>query len=81
MRCESETAGSPSVRNGAQTRDNTRKNCAFNYESPALTAELQARLSWVKISINGIRNIRLIELRSANAAWEIHPAMVLHVVE
>ena len=32
-----------------------------DYESPALTAELQARFSWVRISTNGITNIRLIE--------------------
>ena len=39
-----------------------------DYESPALTAELQARFSWVKISTNGIRNIRLIEWTWARTA-------------
>jgi hypothetical protein len=38
-------ADTPSVRNGAQRSENTRKNSVLNYESPALTAELQARIS------------------------------------
>jgi hypothetical protein len=33
------------MRNGAQRGENTRKNSVLNYESPALTAELQARIS------------------------------------
>jgi hypothetical protein len=41
-RRESEMAETPSVRNGAQADENPRKNSFFNYESPALTAELQA---------------------------------------
>jgi hypothetical protein len=32
----------PSVRNGAQAGEKLRKNSLLNYESPALTAELQA---------------------------------------
>jgi hypothetical protein len=32
----------PSICNGAQRGENTRKNSFLNYESPALTAELQA---------------------------------------
>ena len=35
--------GTPSVRNTVQRRENKRKNSFLNYESPALTAELQAR--------------------------------------
>ena len=34
----------PSVGNGVQRSENTRKNSFLNYESPALTAELQARI-------------------------------------
>jgi hypothetical protein len=45
-RCESEIARTPSVRNSAQTAENARKNSVLNYESPALTAELQARISY-----------------------------------
>ena len=33
----------PNVRNVAQVSENPRKNSFLNYESPALTAELQAR--------------------------------------
>jgi hypothetical protein len=33
----------PSVRNGAQADENERKKPLLNYESPAPTAELQAR--------------------------------------
>ena len=36
-------AEAPSFREALQRRENTRKNCFLNYESPALTAELQAR--------------------------------------
>jgi hypothetical protein len=36
-------AETPSVRNTAQRSENMRKNSFLNYESPALTAELQAR--------------------------------------
>src|SRR5436190_13117047 len=32
----------PSVRDGVQRREKTRKNSFLNHESPALTAELQA---------------------------------------
>jgi hypothetical protein len=35
-------AETPSVRNAAQASENPRKNSLLNYESPALTAELQA---------------------------------------
>jgi hypothetical protein len=35
-------AKAPSVREAAQRSGNTRKNSFLNYESPALTAELQA---------------------------------------
>src|ERR1043166_2626275 len=35
-------AETPSVSNGAQHCENERKNSVLNYESPALTAELQA---------------------------------------
>jgi hypothetical protein len=44
MRGESETSQTPSVRNGAQAGENGRKISFLSYESPALTAELQARL-------------------------------------
>jgi hypothetical protein len=37
------TAETPSVSDTAQRSENTRKNSFLNYESPALTAELQAR--------------------------------------
>jgi len=40
-RRESESAGLPSVRNAVQCGENTRKNSFLNYESPALTTELQ----------------------------------------
>ena len=33
----------PSVSNGVQRSEKKRKNSFLNYESPALTAELQAR--------------------------------------
>ena len=36
---------SPSVSNGVQRGENLRKLVSLNYESPALTAELQARIS------------------------------------
>jgi hypothetical protein len=35
----------PSVRNSAQADENERKNSLLDYESPTLTAELQARIS------------------------------------
>jgi hypothetical protein len=35
----------PSVRNTAKAGENPCKNSLLNYESPALTAELQARIS------------------------------------
>src|SRR5262245_45868859 len=38
-----ETAETPSVGNGTQANENVRKNSFLNYESPALTAELQAQ--------------------------------------
>jgi hypothetical protein len=47
MRRESEMAEIPSVRKGAQASKNPRKNSLLNYESPALTAELQAHLPTV----------------------------------
>ena len=34
----------PSVGKDAQSSENARKNSFLNYESPALTAELQARI-------------------------------------
>jgi phosphosulfolactate phosphohydrolase-like enzyme len=40
---ESEMTETPSVRNAAQAGEKGRKNSFFNYESPALTAELQSR--------------------------------------
>ena len=44
----------PSVRNGAQRSENSRKKSFSNYESPALTAELQARFACaLKHSISG----------------------------
>jgi hypothetical protein len=49
------------IRNAVQHSENLRNSLVLNYESPALTAELQGRFSWVKISTNGIRNIRKIE--------------------
>ena len=39
---ECRMAETPSVRNGAQAGENARKNSFVDYESPALTAELQA---------------------------------------
>jgi hypothetical protein len=42
-RCECRMAKSPSIRDAVQSSEITRKNSFFNYESPALTAELQAR--------------------------------------
>jgi hypothetical protein len=35
-------AETPSIRDAVQRSENERKNSFFNYESPALTAELQA---------------------------------------
>jgi len=37
-------AGLPSVRDAVQSGEMTRKNSFLIYESPALTAELQARI-------------------------------------
>jgi hypothetical protein len=34
----------PSIGNGTQAGENERKNHFLNYESPALTADLQARV-------------------------------------
>jgi len=42
-RREFESIGSSSVSNDAQFGENLRKNSFLNYESPALTAELQAQ--------------------------------------
>ena len=39
-------AKTPSVGNGAQAGENARKNSLLNYESPALTAELQAHFAY-----------------------------------
>jgi hypothetical protein len=51
---KSEIAETPNVRNGAQAPENARKNSPLNYESPALTAELQARFACaLKHSISG----------------------------
>ncbi len=36
----------PSVGNGVQRSENERKNVFSNYESPALTAELQAHFAY-----------------------------------
>jgi hypothetical protein len=41
--CERYWSRLPSVRNDVQRSEKTRKNSLLNYESPALTAELQAR--------------------------------------
>jgi hypothetical protein len=41
-------AKSPSVGNAVQRSEITRKISFFNYESPALTAELQARINWIE---------------------------------
>jgi hypothetical protein len=41
---ESDMSKTPSVRNAAQAGENERKKPPLNYESPALTAELQAHL-------------------------------------
>jgi hypothetical protein len=37
------TTETPSIRDAVQASENSRKNSLLNYESPALTAELQAR--------------------------------------
>jgi len=42
-RCEWHCSRLPSNRNAVQQSENARKNSVLNYESPALTAELQAR--------------------------------------
>ncbi|PYK24102.1 MAG: hypothetical protein DME59_14635, partial [Verrucomicrobia bacterium] len=46
-RCKYGIAEIPSVRNAVRHCENERKNSFLNYESPALTAELQARISAV----------------------------------
>ncbi len=43
-RCECRSTGTPSIRDGMQRSENARENSVLNYESPALTAELQARV-------------------------------------
>ena len=43
MRCGHETPEAPSVRNAVQAVEHGRKSSFLNYESHALTAELQAR--------------------------------------
>jgi hypothetical protein len=43
--CELLTTETPSVSVAVQRRENARKNSVLNYESPALTAELQARVA------------------------------------
>jgi hypothetical protein len=43
--CERLTVELPSVSDGVQRSENKRKNSFLNYESPALTAELQARFA------------------------------------
>ena len=40
--CECELGETPSIRNGVQSYENLRNSLGLNYESPALTAELQA---------------------------------------
>jgi len=44
MRCERYRSRLPSVRDAVQAGENPRKNSFLNYESPALTAELQTRI-------------------------------------
>jgi hypothetical protein len=44
MRCKPHSLGLPMIRNTVQRSENPRKNSLLNYESPALTAELQAHL-------------------------------------
>jgi hypothetical protein len=54
MPCKSNSLGSPIIRNAVQRCENTRKISFLNYESPALTAELQARFACgLKYSISG----------------------------
>jgi len=43
--CEWLTTETPSISDAVQRSENTRKKSLLNYESPALTAELQAQLS------------------------------------
>jgi hypothetical protein len=43
-RCEYRILGIPSVCDAMQRSENARRNPFLNYESPALTAELQARM-------------------------------------
>jgi len=40
----------PSVGNAVQSSEKMRNSLGLNYESPALTAELQARIPCVRIS-------------------------------
>ena len=44
-RCKCRIAKMPSVRNAVRHCEKLRKNTFLNYESPALTAELQARFT------------------------------------
>jgi len=46
--CECLATETPSVRTTAQAGENERKNSFLNYESPALTAELQARRAYTR---------------------------------
>jgi len=58
-RCERYWPETPSVRDAVQRSENTRKNSFLNYESPALTAELQARIIMrVKHSSQLVTNIK-----------------------
>jgi len=54
--CECRLAESPSVSNAVQRSENPCKNSFLNYESPALTAELQAHLI-PDIAVNSILTI------------------------
>jgi hypothetical protein len=59
----------PSVRNGAQARENLRKNSFLNYESPALTAELQAPLHPNLITRCHARSIRKHAIKRCRANY------------
>jgi hypothetical protein len=45
MHCKHHSLDLPMIRNAVQYSENVRNSLVLNYESPALTAELQARLA------------------------------------
>ncbi len=51
-------AEAPSVREAVQRNENTRKNSFLNYESPALTAELQARRAYTRTIQHPASNVQ-----------------------